>query len=289
MQTPSSCKKHCTKGCLRSYAQCSLTSETITIVTARDQAPFISQSGNNPPVGFDVDLINHIVDLLKIKIKYVYAEFSQFISIVQNDLNTISISSQTDTVGRENFVDFALFFRTGTAFLVLSNYMEPINGLSDLCGKTVGVVATSIQEIDVQKQNTQCGGNSIILKSVQSVTDLIDLVRNGVADVALYDEALFVSIASQSNNQLKVVGVPYDVQPYGILCNKQNPALCCALVNAINYLIQEGTYENLLKAYAFSYKNNGICPSRVNLNNGPSCLSTCTPTNFFCQKKLNPK
>ncbi|CAF2713956.1 unnamed protein product [Rotaria sp. Silwood2] len=217
---------------------------------------------------------------------YQYTQFAQLISTVQNDKNTISISTQTDTLAREQFVNFAHFFATGTAFLVRSSYGQPINALSDLCGKRVVVQATSIQEIDLKTQNSKCGGNNITIQSVPSRANLINAVQSGTADVAVYDEAPLHVVASQSNNALKVVGQPYDVQPYGILCNQQNSVLCCALVDAINYLIQQGTYEQLLAKYSFSYKNNGVCPSRVNLN-GTTCLTTCTPSASYCTSKFS--
>lgn len=231
--------------------------------------------------------MNYISDLYQFSFTYQYTDFAQFIPTVASEINTISISTQTDTLAREQLVNFAQFIRTGTAFLVLSSYSGVINSLTDLCGKKVGVISTSIQEDDVKQQNTKCDATKQIqIQSVPSFTDLLGIVQNGTVEVSLYDEAPLTYIVSQSNNQLKVVGQPYDIQPYGIVCNKNNPNLCCMLVNAINYLIKQGTYENLLKKYSFTYKNNGVCPSRVNLA-GTTCSSTCTPDQTFCQNKLN--
>ena len=230
--------------------------------------------------------MSYIASIYQITFTYKYGQFSQFISTVQNDTNTISISTQTDTTAREQFVNFAQFFATGTSFLLRYNDTTTINNVSDLCGKRVAVVSASIQEIDVKTQNNSCGTNSITLLSVTSITDIVSYVTNGTADVGLNDEASLTYTASQSNNTLKVVGTQYNVQPYGILCNKENAALCCLLVNGINYLITNGTYEILLNKYSFSYKNNGICPSRLNLN-GTTCLSTCTPSDSYCSTKLS--
>ncbi|UJR11433.1 hypothetical protein I4U23_015613 [Adineta vaga] len=281
----SDCDTGCTKTCLRSNAKCRPKLKTISIVTARDQAPFISQTGDDAPVGLDVDLMQSIADLYQIKFVYQYAEFSQFISMVQNDINLISISTHTDTIVREEFVNFAHFFKTGVGFFTLSTYTETINGLSDLCGKTVAVLTSSIQEIDVQSQNTKCGSNPITIISVASSTDRLKAIEDGTADVALDDQAVIVAIVQESEGKLKEVGQPYDIQPFGILCNKNNKQLCCALVNAINYLIKKGTYEDILKKYSYSFKNNGICPSQINLN-GTSCSSKCTPSDSECEQKL---
>jgi polar amino acid transport system substrate-binding protein len=261
--------------------------KAIKIVTVRDVAPFISQTGNDPPVGLDVDLMNEIGKLYQIAFTYQYAEFSQLIPLVQNNEDMISISSQTDTLAREQLVNFAHFFRTGTGFLVLSTYAGTINRLADLCGKNVAVVTSTIQEKDVNAQSAKCGASKITILSFLTYTEARDAVRSGAAEVALDDQAANAAVVKMSNGQFKEVGQPYDIQPFGIVCNKQNDKMCCALVNAINYLINKGTYEQILNKYSYSYENNGVCPSRVNLN-GTTCLSKCMPSDSECQKKLSP-
>ena len=278
---------HCNQNYLRDSAKSSLLSKDITIVTATDAAPFISQHGNNPPTGFDADLINEIAKLLKINFKYEYLQFTQFISAVENNSNTISISYQTDTIAREAFVNFVDFFRYNSRFIVKSSYTATINGLSDLCGKKVVVLVNSTQQSDVVQQNTICGAiNQIIFQAETNITDLIQAVASGSVDVGIFLEQVLAYSASHSHGQLKIVGQPYNFRTSGILCNKGNEALSCSLVNAINYLIKEGTYEQLLEKYSFTYKANGVCPSILNLN-GTTCSSTCVPDSSFCQTKLN--
>ena len=276
----------CTDRSLRLSLPAELKSKTITIVTDRETAPFISGIGNGVPFGFDVDLMNYIGYIYRINFQYRYAAFADFIPIVQNDSNTISIEAETVTEERSKLVTFAQFFKTGSGFLVRSSYSGTINQLTDLCGKTVAVQTGTIQEQDVQQQNKQCSANPITILSITTYTDLINVVDNGTATVAVSGQAGLLTIAVESNNRLKVIGDPYNVQPYGILCNKKSSTLCCALVNAINHLIQEGVYGQLLKRYSFSYKNNGICPSRINLN-GSFCKRKCRPRPVTCNKNLN--
>ena len=150
----------------------------------------------------------------------------------------------------------------------------------------VVVQTGTIQEGDVQQQNSKCKANQITIISVITYTELVKIVDNGTATVAVYDEALLVTTALDSNDQLKVVGTPYAVQPYGIVCNKKSKVLCCSLVNAINYLIEEGIYEQMLTKYSFSYRNNGVCPSRINLS-GFTCENKCRPSKSTCNQNLN--
>ncbi|CAF2876536.1 unnamed protein product [Rotaria sp. Silwood2] len=262
-----------------------LRSATITVATSANAAPFVTRSSYGVPYGFDIDLMNLISYLYQIKFQYQYVPFASLITTVQSNVNTISISSQTITLERMKSVDFAQFFKTGTAFIVRSSYGQTITGLGSLCGKTVSVVSATTQYQDVTTQNTMCGANIINIKQFATLAIAINAVSTGAADVAVSDEAALIIAALESNNTLKVVGTPYNVQPYGILCNKMNPELCCALVNAINYLIEEGIYEQLLQRYSFTYANNGVCPSRINLV-GSTCSRKCTPTTGQCNRYL---
>ena len=271
----------CTSQYLYNSLPCSIRSQTITIVTDADSAPFLFRVGNSPPFGFDVDLMNYMSDIYGIEFNYTYDTFQNLIPTVQNNRNTISISTQTVTVARMQLVDFAQFFKTGTGFVVRSSYTETITGVRRLCGKRVVFQAGTIQETDVRDQNIKCGSNSITSVSVVSVSDIETKLKSNEADVGVFDEALLVSTVLESNGLLKAVGEPYDIQPYGIVCNKNERKLCCAMVNGINLLIRKGFYERLLKRYSFNYKNNGICPSKINLNE-TVCSSLCRPTEDQC-------
>lgn len=276
----------CNPRALRRVLPGNLRPQPITVLTLNDSSPFVMAAPNGVPHGFDIDLMNIISYIYDVEFMYEYKDFVDIIPAVQEDENTISISTHTITAARSQLVDFAQFFRTGTGFVVRSDYTEEVKGLKDLCGKKVVVITGSIQEADVDRQTTECGSNSIIKTTVLGTTDLFDAIIGSTADVGLYDEAIIVTAVVESNGALKAVGEVYDVAPYGILCNKKNRGLCCSLVTAINHLVQDGAYKRLLEAYSFSFENNGICPSRINLK-GPMCSRRCRPPPFFCEAMLS--
>lgn len=263
----------------------SLVSQPITIVTGTSVAPFVSTACTGVPCGFDIDLMNLISFLYRKKFDYQFIPFLSLIPTVANNVNTISISAITITIERMKSVNFVQFFSTGTGFIVRSTYEKPIDTLADLCNKTVAVMSGTIQEEAVQKQNILCNPNNITILSEATLSVIVNDILTCKADVGLSDEILLQTAVLNSNNQLKIVGSSFGNQPYGILCNQNNPDLCCALVNAINYLIQQGVYAQLLERYSFSYSSNGVCPSRINLE-GSTCLKQCTPSDSFCDTYL---
>ena len=206
---------------------------------------------------------------------------------MQSNPNIISIGFQTDSVAREVFVNFVDFIRYSFGFIVKSSYTGTINSLSDLCGKTVVSIANSTPQIDITQQNTLCGvNNQITFIGVSNITDIVKTVESGNNIIGAFIEPIVAYYASHSNGQLKLVNAVYHPATGGILVNKGNPALSCLLVDAINYLIRDGTYGQLLSNYSLTYATNGVCPSRLNLN-GTTCLPACVPDNSCCQAKLS--
>ncbi|CAF2723195.1 unnamed protein product [Rotaria sp. Silwood2] len=280
-------ESHCTDDSLLHDFPRRLRSATINVVIPPDDsAPFVTRSDYGVPYGFDIDLMNLISFLYRKPFQYQYESSTvSTISIVQSNVNTIAIGASTITPELTRSVDFAQFFKTGSSFLVKSSYGGTITGLNSLCGKNVAVISGTIQVDDLNRQNTQCRFNRITIKEYASNAEALNALSNGVVEVFVADEALLKALVVISNNAFKIVGRTYNVLPYGILCNKNNRELCCALVNAINYLIKEGIYEQLLQRYSFSCAY-GVCPSRINLE-GPTCSSRCTPGRWECKKYLH--
>jgi polar amino acid transport system substrate-binding protein len=275
------CGSRCTEQFLRNRYGSFLSGKKITIITGREIPPFFTQVGVGVPYGLNADIINYIGYIFRTDFEYMYTPPTQFLALVQNNTNYVSISALTDTPEREQMVDFVHYFQTPTGFIVRSTYNQTINGVSDLCGKKIVVRGASPQEADVRAQNTTCGTNPLELIIVSAVGDLLAMVMNGTADVGTINQALLEAGVRESNNELKLVGTPYNVEPFSIACNKKNKMLSCAFANAINYLIQKGIYQRLLARYSFSFQTYGICPSRVNMN-GTTCSARCLPSSNLC-------
>ena len=278
--------RRCSDEFLRRIQRNPFEGKTITIVSTDDTPSFVEQTGEGVPYGFNVDLMNLVGFIYRTNFNYVFKNFNELIAAVEADEDTISVDTQTITQERIQQIRFAQFFKSGTGFLVKTSFTGSITGLSSLCGRRVAVVSGSTQEADVVAQNTRCGSNSINMRSVDGIAESTQLVLNGSADVALGDEATLVPIVRESSDELKTIGTPYNVQPYGIGCNKNSRQLCCAIAKAINYLIEAGVYGDLLTRYSFTYPNNGICPSRINLQ-GETCASRCKPGAGLCRQNLS--
>lgn len=276
----------CSDEFLRQHFPNDLKGKNITVATITNYPPFVKRVGHDVPCGFDIDLMNLIGSIYRIQFNYQYVDVVDLISTVQNHTRTISITHQAITEDRMKSVNFVQFFRAGVVFIAKSSYSNSINQLTDVCGKKVAVINATLQKLVLEKTQNSCAQNPIKIVSVISFPYLLQLVSNGTAELGFQDEPVLQRAVIESNGQLKILGNTYYVTPRGILCNKHNQPLCCILINAMNYLINAGLYEQLLERYSFSYRKNGICPSRLNLE-GTTCRAQCVPSPSMCEKKLD--
>ncbi|MDT5340047.1 MAG: hypothetical protein QOD90_5552 [Mycobacterium sp.] len=117
-------------------------SGTLVIGVNVPYAPNEFKDSHGTIVGFDVDLMNAIARTLGLKPDYRDTEFDSIIPSVQSDNFNVGASSFTDTLDREQKVDFVTYFQAGTLWARRTGTsVEP----SAACGLKVGVAQGVLQ------------------------------------------------------------------------------------------------------------------------------------------------
>ncbi|CAF1532622.1 unnamed protein product [Didymodactylos carnosus] len=237
-----------------------------------DDSPLVVITNNKsaPITGFSIDMMNKIGSILSLKIVYSLKSFEQLFSFVKKNKFHLSLSSITDTKQRQqqngSFIDY---FKFGSQLFARRNDTTNVKRLADLCGYSVTSLRGSTQQTDVE--TVSCPSNKKV-KSVPVETnhETFEAVKSGQAQFGIQDEPLITyNLKHQYKGYLKEIGLPYNILPYGILCQKNSP-LCCTIVQAVNYLIYDGTYSYLLNKWKVRRNNIGISL----LNRQYSCACT---------------
>ena len=84
-----------------------------------------------------------------------------------------------------------------------------INGISDLNGRTVGIISGTTSESFLRYHNVET-------ISVENLDALIALLKNKIADAVVYDAPVLMYVA-KNDPEIKVVGEMFDEQRYGIV------------------------------------------------------------------------
>jgi polar amino acid transport system substrate-binding protein len=126
--------------------------------------------------------------------------------------------------------------------------------MADLCGQTVAVQRGTTQEGYAQEQSKKCesdGKQPIKLLSFDRETEAMLQVKSGraVSGMQDYPVAAYNARTSGGGNDFEVVGEQIQAGPLGIAVSKDNTELRDALQKALQAVIDDGTYEKLLKKY----------------------------------------
>ena len=169
----------------------------------------------------------------------------------------IIMSAMSDTKERQATLDFVDYFNVGTSILVRKGNPDNITSLDDLCGKTVGLQAGTTQEEVAKEQSAKCeadGNEAIEVLTFETDPEAQQQLKAGrtVADMNDFPVAAYVAQTSGGGNDFEVVGEQIDAGPYGIGVPKDATQLRDALKAALEAIIEDGTYAEILEKWNVS-------------------------------------
>ena len=200
---------------------------------------------NGKIVGFDVDLMNAVAATLGLTAEYREADFAKIIPSIQGGTFNVGMSSFTDTKEREQTVDFVTYFSAGILWA-----QRPGSGIdpNNACGKRVAVQATTTEDTDElpakSKACTDAGKPAIDIVKFDSQDAATNAVVLGQVDAMSADSPVTAYAIKKSNGKLETAGDIADAAPYGWPV-KKGSALAQSLKQALEHLIQNGTYKTI--------------------------------------------
>ncbi|WAZ24077.1 ABC transporter substrate-binding protein [Streptomyces cinnabarinus] len=236
----------------------------IQVGTNAEYAPMEFQEGGKI-VGVDPDIAAALGEKLGVDFKFTSGSFDGLITSLNTGRYDIAMSSITDNKQRQEGlddkgkklgpgVDFVDYFVAGTAVYVQKGNPKNINSIEDLCGQTAAVQRGTTYEQALKDQSKKCtdaGEKAVKIESFENDTEAQTRVKSGgaVAGVNDYPVAIDLARKADDGNAFEVVGEQVDAGPFGIAVNKDNKQLTAALEEAVNAIIEDGTYMEILKKW----------------------------------------
>ncbi|MDH2387486.1 ABC transporter substrate-binding protein [Streptomyces sp. HNM0663] len=222
-------------------------------------APMEFMDESNQPAGVDIDLGKELGKVLGVEFKFENATFDQLVLGMNNGRHDIVMSSMTDTKERQQGAsedakggaDFVNYFKAGSAILTHKGNPKNISTLDDLCGLTVAAQRGTANEDLLKAQQQKCGDKKIKEFISDQDTDSITQLQTKRADAVITDfpVALYNELEAGGGNLFQVVGDQIDAAPYGIAVSKENAELRDALKAAVQKIIDDGAYGEVLKKW----------------------------------------
>jgi polar amino acid transport system substrate-binding protein len=198
-------------------------------------------------VGWEVDLLNALSTKLGVTASLQESGFDNIIPSVKGGKFNLGMSSFTDNKTREAQVDFVNYYTAGIQWAApAGKTVDPNNA----CGLRVAVQTTTTEETDdlpaKSKACVKAVKKPITIIKIDSQDQVNQAVILGQADAMLADSPITQYAVKQSNGKLQLAGDFYGAAPYGYPVKKDASALKDALKKALQSMIDDGTYKQIL-------------------------------------------
>lgn len=227
--------------------------------------------GSDEIIGMDIDLGKAIGKVLGVEVQFENATFDGILAGIQAGRYELGMSSFTDTKEREATVDFVTYFEAGTSTMVRKCNPKKIETIEDLCGKTVGAQNGTTQlaqltdetvEGSVVKACKDASKEPPTSQGFPKQTDVNAALAANRIDAYMADSPVVDYAVKKTGNAFEKIGEDVDTAPYGIAVPKNAGTFSTALQGAVQKLIDDGAYQEILDNWGTS--GGAITEAKVN-------------------------
>jgi polar amino acid transport system substrate-binding protein len=221
---------------------------SIEVVTDAGYPPtgFYAEDGETI-IGLDPDLGHALGQVMGIEFKFTAGSFDGIVPGLQSGQYQLAMSGINDTEERRKVIDFVDTYKGGSQFFSAAG-TDPINGIEDLCGRSVAVQKGTVQADDVTAQDKKCkqegkDGIEIAVYPDQTAANLA--LTTGRQEFSAADTPVAAYQVLQSDGALELAGDEYGSVLHGIGVPKDS-GLVEPLAKAMGVLIENGAYQDIL-------------------------------------------
>jgi len=222
-------------------------SGTLTIGYRESSAPFSFADQNKNPRGYSVDLCTRIaaavqkqLGLAQLQVKWVAVTPADRISAVTGGTVDIECGSTSNTLSREEQVDFTnMTFVDGSSLLTTAD--SGIRSSADLAGKKVAVIPGTTTEKALANALAKAGVTAQIIP-VKEHSEGLKLLDQGGADAYASDRVLLIGLAVQSQDirRLRLADEYLSYEPYGFMVRRNDAAFRLVANRELSRLYRTG-------------------------------------------------
>jgi polar amino acid transport system substrate-binding protein len=230
-----------------------VSSGNLTYGVAATFAPFEFQE-NGQLTGFDIDFGAAVAKAMGLTPSPLNMDFSGLIPALQGKRIDIINSAMYINPTRAKQVDFVPYMRIGNELVVRKGNPKDISGRGlDLCGKTAAVTLGGIEQTYATEDSQKCtaaGKPAINIMTLPTAQDSALAVSSGRADV-YYDSTPGATKAVNARpDSFQIAGPQFETKTQiGMAVRKGDTAMKQAIEQAIQVVVKDGTYDQLLKKY----------------------------------------
>ncbi len=231
----------------------------ISVASDIPYAPMELFDENDNVTGFDYDLSVAIGQKLGVELSFEDQDWDGIIPSLQSGAHDIIMSGMNDTLERQQVLDFVDYFSAGFAVVVAEGNPEGIANFADLCGKTVAIQTATAQIDLINAVNADVCSDAIAVLEFPDDNAAQNAIRAGKAVAGVNDGqvAAYTAQTAGEGKYFDLVAPTDSPEGYtsaltGVGVLKANTGLTAAIQAAIQSLIDDGTYAELLAKWNLS-------------------------------------
>lgn len=211
--------------------------------------------------GIEPDMLRALEPLLGVKMKWEEVKFETLIPGVRAGRYDLGVNSVTDTVERQKLVDMVDWQTGGNLLIVMKGNPEGIKEIADICGKPIALVKGSSDVQNLTRfSDEHCTDETgpMQIQTFPSRPDCILALQSGRVvttpggmgfSINLVHD--FEGTGGELAEKFEIVdGLTYTPsgEPNfgGIAVSKDRPELRDALMAAVQHLMDDGTYDEIM-------------------------------------------
>ncbi len=246
-----------------------LEKNSIAVVTDPSQAPYEFVDDSDTIVGINPDLAAEVAAVLGVEIEWSRADFGGLITGVTTKRHDMLSEAMWDTEQRREQIDFVDNLVSANNIVVAEGNPLGIKDLPDLCGKDVSTLEGSMMVELFEEFQPECGDSPINVLIAPTTADQLLWLSTGRA-VATIANPIVTEFGLQEGTAKGIEVVPgegYLLNNYGWGFHKDNTQLRDAIAAAIQHLMDEGVYDEIMDKWNVS-ENSRL--SVVEINSEPT-------------------
>ncbi|QIJ61009.1 ABC transporter substrate-binding protein [Streptomyces sp. JB150] len=223
---------------------------------------------NKTVIGVEPDIAYLVADVLGLKPHLNTVSWENIFVGLDSAKYDVGFSNITVTEERKEKYDFATYREDNLGFEAKKGSGLQVDGPEDVAGKTVAVSSGTNQEkllIEWSEANEKAGRKPVDIKYYQNDSDTYLALRSGRIDLYLGPNPTAAYHAATSG-KTEVVGTysgaGADLQGLIAATTKKDSGLVKPLAAALNEIIRNGTYDQVLKRWGLS--DEAVTKSEIN-------------------------
>jgi glutamate/aspartate transport system substrate-binding protein len=240
---------------------------TITFGHRENSRPFSFVGGDGKPAGYALDLCERVADAVKddlglSKLNVAYKSLTaedRFDALTDGSID-IECGASSQTLTRRETVSFSLMtFITGASLLTKAD--AGINGVGDLGGKKVSVVAGTTTEKAIEQRLAENHVEATVVR-VKDHDEAMAMLENGQVDAHTSDQLILIGLAKQTKDPSTFALAPelFTYEPYALVLRRNDDDFRLAVDRTIAQLYRTGEIATIYEKWFGDW---GGKPSRL--------------------------